>query len=168
MAPFLTGADNRILQKKRDANRRVRHLAKMDASSDKIQIKQGGYYYIIPVSSALAKKDASAQKVLLIPEGCKNYASSCKEGLDLQANQLCLVSYVFNSCFLWHKICRLLQAQVSSKIGNYHHLFQLESQSDHLQTQFGEVIFVSVANFFDQTMNMQSFELTGNLRAVFA
>ena len=81
---------NRVLQKKRDAKRRVQHLAKMDASSDKIQIKQGGYYYIIPAFSDLAKKDASAQKVLLIPEGCKNYAFSCKEGLDLQANRLCL------------------------------------------------------------------------------
>jgi hypothetical protein len=62
----------------------------MDASSDKIQIKQGGYYYIIPVSSALAKKDASAQKVLLIPDCYNSYASSCKEGLDLQADRLCL------------------------------------------------------------------------------
>lgn len=81
---------NRVLQKKRDAKRRVRHLAKMDASSEKIQIKQGGYYYIMPASSDLAKKDSSAQKVLLIPEGCKNYASSCKEGLDLQAERVCL------------------------------------------------------------------------------
>jgi len=81
---------NRILQKKRDAKRRVRHLAKMDASGDKIQIKQGGYFYIIPASLDLAKKDASAQKVLLIPEGCNNYATSCKEGLDLQAGRLCL------------------------------------------------------------------------------
>jgi hypothetical protein len=78
------------LQKKRDAKRRERHLAKMDASNDKTQIKQGGYYYIIPAFSDLAKKDASGQKVLLIPEGCKNYTSSCKEGLDLQANRLCL------------------------------------------------------------------------------
>lgn len=81
---------NRILQKKRDANRRARHLAKMDASSDKTQIKQGGYYYIIPASSDLAKMDASAQKVLLIPDGYKDFTASCKEGLDLQADRLCL------------------------------------------------------------------------------
>lgn len=81
---------NRDLQKKRDANRRVRHLAKMDVSSDKTQIKISGYYYIIPASSDLAKKDVSAQKVLLIPEGYSSYASSCKEGLDLQADLLCL------------------------------------------------------------------------------
>jgi hypothetical protein len=51
---------NRLLQRKRDANRRSRNLAKMDAS---------------------------VQKVLLIPEGYENYATSCKEGLNVQANR---------------------------------------------------------------------------------
>lgn len=81
---------NRALQKKRDENRRARHLAKMDASEHKIEIKQGGYFYILPASMDLAKMDASAQKVLLIPEGYKNYGRSCKEGLDLQADRHCL------------------------------------------------------------------------------
>jgi HAMP domain-containing protein len=126
-------------------NTMVRNLEKVTVSKD--------YVDNIINSMINALLVASSDDIIV-----KANAATCK----------LLVSYVFNSCFLWHKICRLLQAQVSSKIGNNHHLFQLESQSDHLQTQFGEVIFVSVANFFDQTMNMQSFELTGNLRAVFA
>lgn len=81
---------NRALQRKRDENQRVRHLAKMDTSKDKTLIIQGGYFYFWPASMDLAKMDASAQKVLLIPEGYKNYGGSCKEGLDLQADRICL------------------------------------------------------------------------------
>ena len=54
---------HRLLQKKREAKRRTQRLA---------------------------KKDGSAQKVLLIPDSYTNYVASCKEGLDLLADRLCL------------------------------------------------------------------------------
>lgn len=81
---------NRLLQKNRDACRRARHLAKMDALENLNHIKPAGYYYIASTPSDLANMDASIQKVLLIPEGYKNIASSCKKGLDRQPDQLCL------------------------------------------------------------------------------
>jgi hypothetical protein len=76
---------NRLLQKKRDANRRARRLAKMDALNDVNHIKPMGYYYIAPTPSDLAKMDAHIQKVLIIPEGYKSTDPSCKKGLNRQA-----------------------------------------------------------------------------------
>jgi len=78
---------NRLLQRKRDANRRSRNLAKMDALKEEKGVIPGCYYYLMPVSADLAKMDASVQKVLLIPGGYENYATSCKEGLNVQANR---------------------------------------------------------------------------------
>lgn len=75
---------NRLLQKKRDANRRARRLAKMDTLKDENSIKPMGYYYIASTPSDLAKMDAYIQKVFIIPEGYKNIDSSCKKGLDRQ------------------------------------------------------------------------------------
>jgi hypothetical protein len=54
---------NRLLQKRRDTKRRLQNLAKMDASEQLLSIK-AGTYYLLP---RLAKMDALAQKVLLIP-----------------------------------------------------------------------------------------------------
>ncbi|MBW2072944.1 MAG: hypothetical protein JRI89_17080 [Deltaproteobacteria bacterium] len=54
---------NRLLQKVRDRKRRLQHLAKMDVSEQLSSIKAGTYYLL----SRLAKMDASAEKVLLIP-----------------------------------------------------------------------------------------------------
>lgn len=55
---------NRLLQRLRDSRRRPRHLlAKMDALKP-APVKESGHYYLLPV---LAKMDASAQKVILIP-----------------------------------------------------------------------------------------------------
>jgi hypothetical protein len=116
-----------------------------------------------PMSEKLHASERSMQRLLSDVKWDDKGVAVQYRRMMLSATADPLVSYVFNSCFLWQKICRLLQTQVSSKVGNNHHLFQLESQSNYLQPQFGEVIFVSVANFFDQTMNMESFELTGNL-----
>lgn len=56
---------NRLMQRKRDLSRRQDGLAKMDASN--VSPRLGlGEYYLLP---RLAKMDASAQKVLLIPTG---------------------------------------------------------------------------------------------------
>ena len=58
---------NRTLQKARDSRRRLKkNLAKMDASGPVFSIKQGTYY-LIPERASLAKMDAFAQKVCLIP-----------------------------------------------------------------------------------------------------
>jgi hypothetical protein len=46
---------NRLLQKKRDAKRRARRLAKMDALNDVNHIKPMGYYHIASTPSDLAK-----------------------------------------------------------------------------------------------------------------
>ena len=54
---------NRLLQKVRDHRRRVKHLAKMDALRPVSSFK-GGTYYLVP---DLAKMDASAQEVVIIP-----------------------------------------------------------------------------------------------------
>jgi hypothetical protein len=55
---------NRLLQRGRDTKRRFHNLAKMDASEQSLSIK-AGTYYLLP---RLAKMDALAHKVLLIPE----------------------------------------------------------------------------------------------------
>jgi len=58
---------NRALQKARDSRRRLKkNLAKMDASQPVFSVKQGTYY-LVPERAGLAKMDALAQKVCLIP-----------------------------------------------------------------------------------------------------
>jgi hypothetical protein len=54
---------NRLLQRLRDRKRRIKGLAKMDASR-LFPLVKPGTYYLIP---QLAKMDAWAQKVLVIP-----------------------------------------------------------------------------------------------------
>lgn len=71
---------NRQLQKRRDARRKAKRLAKMDASRRLNQIIPGSYY-LIPIVADLAKMDALMQKIFIIPDGCTNRATSCKEGL---------------------------------------------------------------------------------------
>jgi hypothetical protein len=70
---------NRRLQRQRDQRRRV--LAKMDASGRTNHI-QAGTYYLLPGGSDLAKMDALAQKITLIPEPYRLPGGSCKQGLD--------------------------------------------------------------------------------------
>lgn len=72
---------NRKKQKDRDAKRRVKRLAKMDALASLKQIKAGSYY-LIPVSGDLAKMDALMQEIYIIPNGCIHSSKSCKKGLD--------------------------------------------------------------------------------------
>jgi hypothetical protein len=58
---------NRALQKVRDSLRHLKkNLAKMDASAPICSVKLGTYY-LIPEQAGLAKMDAFAQKVCLIP-----------------------------------------------------------------------------------------------------
>ena len=60
---------NRRLQKNRDKKRHLKRLAKMDALKSEISIK-AGCYYVFPIQKMdLAKMDASAQKIYLIPGG---------------------------------------------------------------------------------------------------
>jgi len=70
---------NRRLQKQRDQRRKT--LAKMDTSS-RINHVKAGTYYLLPCSVDLAKMDALAQKVTLIPESYNQPGTSCKQGLD--------------------------------------------------------------------------------------
>jgi hypothetical protein len=70
---------NRRLQRQRDQRRRL--LAKMDASG-RINRIQAGTYYLLPGSAALAKMDALAQKITLIPEPYRLPGGACKQGLD--------------------------------------------------------------------------------------
>ena len=60
---------NRLLQKQRDKKRRVRSLAKMDVSEPFSFVKPRTYYLIPELGQSLAKMDALAQKVLVIPIG---------------------------------------------------------------------------------------------------
>lgn len=71
--------NNRRLQRQRD--QRLRALAKMDASGRRNRIK-AGTYYLLPESTDLAKMDALAQKITLIPEPYRLSGGSCKQGLD--------------------------------------------------------------------------------------
>jgi hypothetical protein len=57
---------NRLLQKDRDRKRRLRHLAKMDASKQ-ISLFNPGSYYLISAKGNLAKMDALMHEVVLIP-----------------------------------------------------------------------------------------------------
>jgi len=72
---------NRVLQKQRDAKRRAKHLAKMDALKRLKSIKPGTYY-LIPCMANLAKMDASIQKINVIPAAYQDLCVSCKKGLD--------------------------------------------------------------------------------------
>jgi hypothetical protein len=60
---------NRLEQRKRDAKRRERDLATMDALEANKRIKAGTYYLVPPGSNPLAKKDVFGQEVLIIPTG---------------------------------------------------------------------------------------------------
>lgn len=72
---------NRKMQKIRDAKRKARRLANMDAS--KIGKKMiPGSYYLIPISEDLANMDALMQKIFIIPEGYRDIKKSCKKGLN--------------------------------------------------------------------------------------
>jgi len=74
-------AHNRQKQKDRDAKRRAKHLAKMDALKSLNKIKAGSYY-LMPVSDDLANMDASMQEIYIIPNSCTHSSKSCKKGLD--------------------------------------------------------------------------------------
>ena len=76
---------NRMLQKQRDAKRRAKHLAKMDALKQLKSIKPDTYY-LIPCMGSLAKMDASIQKINVIPEAYDDFCVSCKKGLDRPAD----------------------------------------------------------------------------------
>jgi hypothetical protein len=69
---------NRRKQKKRDRKRRWKNLAKMDALRPFSFIKSGTYF----IAPDLAKMDALAQKIFIIPASWTPRGSSCKEGLD--------------------------------------------------------------------------------------
>ena len=69
---------NRQRQKLRDRKRRP-GLAKMDASEPTYPVKPGNYY-IVPQRADLAKMDAFAQKVFLIPAGYADLAK--KDSMD--------------------------------------------------------------------------------------
>ena len=64
---------NRVLQRERDRRRRIRDLAKMDAS-DEISLIKPGSYYLIPAKGNLAKMDTSSQRYFLIPGSYPNLA----------------------------------------------------------------------------------------------
>jgi len=70
---------NRLLQRERDRRRRIRDLAKMDAS-DEISLIKPGSYYLIPTKGNLAKMDTSSQRYFLIPSSYSNLAK--KDSVD--------------------------------------------------------------------------------------
>ena len=72
---------NRQLQKVRDARRRAKRLAKMDALKTKNDMIPGAYY-LISIGDDLAKMDASVQKIFIIPDSYRRSCKSCKKGLD--------------------------------------------------------------------------------------
>jgi len=80
---------NRMLQKQRDAKRRAKHLAKMDALKQLKSIK-AGTYYLIPCIGNLAKMDALTQKISVIPAAYGNFCASCKKGLDGPADTVAI------------------------------------------------------------------------------
>jgi phage FluMu protein Com len=55
-------------ERNRNRQRERRRVAKMDASGMDLPL-ESGTYFILPASEGVAKKDASARKVLLIPVG---------------------------------------------------------------------------------------------------
>lgn len=58
---------NRLKQKDRDKKRRLRNLAKMDALKPISFVKAGIYYLVPDMGQPLAKMDALAQKIHVIP-----------------------------------------------------------------------------------------------------
>ena len=70
---------NRLLQRERDRRRRIRDLAKMDAS-DEISLIKPGSYYLIPAKANLVKMDTSSQRYFLIPSSYPNLAK--KDSVD--------------------------------------------------------------------------------------
>ncbi len=60
---------NRLLQRHRDKRRHLTDLAKMDTLEDPFPSIKAGSYYLIAEKSNLAKMDALAHKVYLIPTG---------------------------------------------------------------------------------------------------
>lgn len=86
---------NRTLQKIRDRRRFKSNLAKMDASGSICSVKQGTYYLVSedsPWPFDLAKMDAFAQKVLLIPASYASLPTSCKIGHDSLTGSCVLAS----------------------------------------------------------------------------
>ena len=73
---------NRLLQKQRDKRRRLRNLAKMDASKQSSFVKAGSYY-LIPAKENLAKMDASPDIYFLIPSSYPFLAK--KDSMDFPA-----------------------------------------------------------------------------------
>jgi len=78
---------NRKMQKHRDQKRQALRLAKMDALNQ-LKPVNPGTYYLIPLWPNLAKMDALAQRITIIPVGYKRHDSSCKKGLDRQEQGL--------------------------------------------------------------------------------
>lgn len=60
---------NRLLQRHRDKRGCFKDLAKMDTLEDTFSSVKAGSYYLIAEKSNLAKMDALAHKVYLIPTG---------------------------------------------------------------------------------------------------
>ena len=77
---------NRQLQKLRDAKRRAVRLAKMDALNQ-LKPVNPGTYYLVPLAPNLAKMDALAQRISIIPVSYKHHSPSCKKGLDRQSQR---------------------------------------------------------------------------------
>jgi hypothetical protein len=69
---------NRLMQRQRDARRRVKNLAKMDALKTNKSVNPDTYY-LVPY---LANKDALPQKIILIPACSPHITNACKKGLD--------------------------------------------------------------------------------------
>jgi hypothetical protein len=64
---------NRLLQRARDQKRRLHRLAKMDALEQTSLFKPGSYY-LFPEKVDLAKMDALAHKIIIIPDGYRDLA----------------------------------------------------------------------------------------------
>ena len=71
---------NRLLQRERDRNRRLAHLAKMDPLKDISSIKPGSYY-LIPAKRNLVKMDALSPRYFLIPHSFPFLAK--KDSMDV-------------------------------------------------------------------------------------
>lgn len=73
---------NRLLQRQRDRRRRLRNLAKMDASGQSSFVKAASYY-LIPAKKDLAKMDTSSDIYFLIPSSYPFLAK--KDSMDFSA-----------------------------------------------------------------------------------
>jgi hypothetical protein len=63
----------------RDGKRRAKLLAKMDALNG-LKPVNPGTYYLVPLLPNLAKMDALAQRITIIPASYKSSDRSCKKG----------------------------------------------------------------------------------------